>query len=776
VQGRPQDALAYLPHHEGRDQSSAQTMWNRALALRDLQLPHAAARAFQVVAGKGEKGWGREAEERARSIAAEAAQWQKRFDEVLKEGRALVTQQQPPSAATMAGQRDFVRLFFYDSVRSAGNLAELRALLPVAQALDRSYGGQVLTHYVQRIARADFARRGPLALRFRAYAVNRWQNLDAGDLQTLLADLRRADQPDMLIGALLATKTALDDVEEFTRMARGERDPWLSLAADEVAAEHPGLPLPEREALLKRAIQRAIDGNLELRRMRLEKLLIEILIQQHRSQEAMGVLSELRVRARRLDDVTVERMALQNLVTVAHLRRQRPLLWAYAEEVLLLPRYPCLNRRAAAILLAQDAVLAGELAAARERLKLIPSCSDAVETERDVAIIHSELARRGSRADAQLLHEYLVAGPPQRGQIEQIFAKVLEQRAVVRNQPTPAKLELACAIERLEAMPDEDEARNLARLLAYRALIFQALEEKDYRGALDLLVRERQTQLPDGCALGISAEPGRLAIVARTGAGEHLGSLSTFAGEVARAALPDEIKAKLSSCAEVMVVAEPAFHAQSRLLDGTLAWSFREGGEPLAPAPPGFAQHVAITDVEPPGELKLDPLPPWRPPAGLTVHRHLTGAVATPARVLASLGQADLIQFYVHGLMDARMADAALLVLSPSTDGDYALTAQKIRQTKLAGRPIVILAACEAADIDINYNPQWSLPVAFLKARARGVFAASVKLPAEGARAFFGELSSQLADGISPARALRDLRLSWRDQGAGWVDDVLLFQ
>ena len=126
-------------------------------------------------------------------------------------------------------------------------------------------------------------------------------------------------------------------------------------------------------------------------------------------------------------------------------------------------------------------------------------------------------------------------------------------------------------------------------------------------------------------------------------------------------------------------------------------------------------------------------------------------------------------------MTDIAVADAALLALSPGADGNYALTAGHIRRLKFSRNPVVILAACDAADVDINYNPEWSLPVAFVKSGARAVFAASTKMPAEGARAFFQDLLAKLRDGARPAQALRDLRGAWRGRAA-WVDDVLLFQ
>jgi cellulose synthase operon protein C len=136
-------------------------------------------------------------------------------------------------------------------------------------------------------------------------------------------------------------------------------------------------------------------------------------------------------------------------------------------------------------------------------------------------------------------------------------------------------------------------------------------------------------------------------MVARAARGEFLGRAISFDGEVTRAALPPDIRAAIASCSDVAVVAEPAFHGQSRLLDPALAWSFREGTGLPGRVTAGFAHHVVVSDVEPPADLKLPRLPPWAAPTQPTVHRHLTGAAATPANVLAALEYADLVQFQV---------------------------------------------------------------------------------------------------------------------------------
>ena len=61
-----------------------------------------------------------------------------------------------------------------------------------------------------------------------------------------------------------------------------------------------------------------------------------------------------------------------------------------------------------------------------------------------------------------------------------------------------------------------------------------------------------------------------------------------------------------------------------------------------------------------------------------------------------------------------------MLVLSPGSDGTWALTARSLAHERLPGRPIVILGACHAAETAPYLHEAWGLPLAFLRAGANG--------------------------------------------------------
>ncbi|NTX53161.1 CHAT domain-containing protein, partial [Myxococcus sp. CA039A] len=155
----------------------------------------------------------------------------------------------------------------------------------------------------------------------------------------------------------------------------------------------------------------------------------------------------------------------------------------------------------------------------------------------------------------------------------------------------------------------------------------------------------------------------------------------------------------------------------------------------------------------------------------------LLGRQATPSRVLEAMADATQIEVHAHGLMNPDVSEASLLVLSPESNGRYALTAGEVRATKLRGQPLVILAACRAAHGVTWTYERFSLPVAFLDAGARTVLAATVDVPDAEAGPFFNAVRERIQRGERAANALRDVRMTWmRRDPRSWVRSVLVFE
>jgi hypothetical protein len=179
-----------------------------------------------------------------------------------------------------------------------------------------------------------------------------------------------------------------------------------------------------------------------------------------------------------------------------------------------------------------------------------------------------------------------------------------------------------------------------------------------------------------------------------------------------------------------------------------------------------------VSGIEPPADLGLPRLGPWS--GGEPPDVSLAGAAATPSRVLAELAKATTIELHAHGLPNLADADASFVVLSSDVDGRYALTAGDVREVRLAGAPLVILAACHAARTAPHLHEPWSLPVAFLDAGARSVVASSTTIPDAEAGPFFEGVRRRISAGESPAAAVRHERETRPYQK--WMSGVMVFE
>jgi CHAT domain-containing protein len=155
----------------------------------------------------------------------------------------------------------------------------------------------------------------------------------------------------------------------------------------------------------------------------------------------------------------------------------------------------------------------------------------------------------------------------------------------------------------------------------------------------------------------------------------------------------------------------------------------------------------------------------------------LQGLDATPSRVLEAMVHAREIDLATHGKISPG-SDASYLLLARDVDGTDELHESRIRQTRLTGAPLVVLAACEAARGSTALHELASLPNAFLASGARAVIAATQKIPDEDSSTFFGAVRERIRAGASPSVAVRDERQQWLREGKGtdWINGVLVFE
>jgi hypothetical protein len=236
------------------------------------------------------------------------------------------------------------------------------------------------------------------------------------------------------------------------------------------------------------------------------------------------------------------------------------------------------------------------------------------------------------------------------------------------------------------------------------------------------------------------------------------------------------LKRRLEGCPVVDVYARQPYYGRPDLLPPALAVRFRavRAGAAGEPARPAAGPVVVVGNVVPPPELGLASLQPIGAPEGATL---IEGAQATPDRVLAAMRTASFIELHSHGLVGIAADDAAMLVLSPEPGGRSALTASEVARTRLEARPVVVLAACEAAVVGSAFHAAWGLADAFLDAGASAVIASPSPIRDASAPRFFAGVRARIQRGASPAEALRDERAAWPDPAVRRsLDQLIVFQ
>ncbi|HZX43300.1 MAG TPA: CHAT domain-containing protein, partial [Myxococcaceae bacterium] len=276
------------------------------------------------------------------------------------------------------------------------------------------------------------------------------------------------------------------------------------------------------------------------------------------------------------------------------------------------------------------------------------------------------------------------ASPSERRQ-----ARVLEAEAELALDTPGAEKVLEERVEGVGAQDDVGLRSTVAR--ARVALSLAALKRGDGQAALAQLSRLYASPPLHACTAGFVSDVARRGWVSIGPDGaSHVGLEETGGPPTLPAAEIDRLKACDGPVA-VLVAGERAAGAS---LPDSLSWAFRVGPGSEAGSP-GKAR-LLVRDVFPPADLQLPKLGVTGGPTdtGWTV---LAGGEATPARVLARVRDADIVDFEVHGIVDAQVPDGAVLVLSEDSNRNYALSATELQTVQLSRRPVIFLGACRAA-------------------------------------------------------------------------------
>lgn len=799
AEGNPERALAAAEEALRAAPGHSAANWNRALALRDLGLSWAAAAAFSQVAALGEPGWSQEARARASELEREATARKALTERVLAAGPLLSSAPQALSLDDARRLPGLARVYLYDALRSATS-EQLVALEPLIEAVEGRAPNGPLGGLRQRMQAV--AQRAPaLVATYREISIKK--TLPRAARATFLQQLRAARADDLLIGALIHLSpngyvVAESELPELTRLAAASSDPWFRVLGLEQKAQVAILAnrLPEAEAVLLRARQRCQAGDVPAYRcLRVSLLLADTYARWQRLAEARAERASAWKLARSESEWLTEGRLLAmgaNLAVVTDdsAGSQLPLARAYAEELALRQPAACDVAITARYDLALTAVNQLRFDEARRELAELPACSAPVELADSLrrVLVQAHLVReearqaRGATPSPQLvalrntLAELRAAGPTP---VQRAMLDHIEGRLIIDLEPAAGEALLRRAITSARQLAKDPALAAEALVKKAEAYSFSVLalafaRAGDGAAALATLADELGLTVPQRCALGIAVEDQRRMAVVRSSEGTVL-----VAYDEKRSSPRDELRtvisaaqlAALAQCPVVDVLARPPVHGTSRLLPETVAWRYLSARRQPAMQPRGPS--VVVADVEPPATLGLPRLATWQSVSGRT----LSGASATPERVLSALADAGEVVIHAHGLGSSDAGDAAFLALSADASGRYALTAADVRGATLRGNPLVVLAACNASVGAPVFHEPWSLPAAFVYAGARAVIASTAPIPDSEATAVVESIRAAVAAGTPAAVALREVRQRALAAGGGeWVKDLLVFE
>jgi hypothetical protein len=792
-------ALARAPEHRP-------AAWNRALALSALGLDRSASAAFSQLAAAGEPGWSAEATARAAALADQRAREDDAYRGAAGALREMLHGGPPPIAASETAP-GLARLYLYDAVRAAPDAERVRALAPLARALDAQAGDDALARHVARVAALPFARRAPLAARYAALLSSAPADR-AAEAATLLGPLRAAGPAaaDLLLGALLfagpgSARVAAGDLAEYARVAAATDDPWFLLLAEEqrAATALAAADVTGAEQILRAAAARcATPAAPAYRCQRIARLQVHAYLVLHRTGAARAAWAASRRAALaggsrdQADELWWFAGRIAGLEDTVEGRRL-PVARAYLDEWARAGG-DCARQRGARETTAQALINGGRIAEAREVIVGVPPC-DAPPTLEGAFVAAQLLDPAAGAADTPEVREASAAA---RAAVQRMTAQLragegapgvgaLLDHIDGRSQlGAPAPADRAAARARLRALVAApaaiagaaDPYAAQARAYSAAVLVEDAGARGDWGEALALLALERGAPVPSRCALGASAE--RAAVfVARDPSGAVTGARIELAPDrmPSDVEVPPELIQRLAGCELVDVLARQPYYGRPGLLPAALAHRFRWGA---APSDPGDGPTLVVGNVAAPPALGLSALAPIAAPADATF---LEGAAATPARVLGALRRASFAELHSHGLVGHAGGvshggdDGAALVLSPDAAGRYALTAREVAGARLAGRPVVVLAACDAARLGRAFHTTWGLADALLAAGASAVIASPAAIADAAAPRFFAAVRARIAAGTPPAVALRDERVAWSDPAQRtWIDQLVVFQ
>lgn len=792
AQGRPDDALELAQDALDLTPRDARALWNKAVAARALGFHAVAAQTFGEVAALGEPGWSTEAAAQQRTLNEAWRHSLEVHQQMLDAAAVMVLDGAPMPDALVRAAPGPSRMYLTYALRLAKDRAAAEALMPVAVTLDALSGGDGAQASVRRAAAADFKAREALQPSMRAFYVDflrelaNWglapkvttQEPGLGDASAAFVDrVVKAERAEDVVLVLMLSSAVQARFDAFSTAVGQTGDAWFLAALD--------LERGKRELAAGRASEaeaRWLDvaqNGPRFRQMQARERLAMLYADEHRAADAQREARAALVLAQEQGDAVVELRLLATLGDAARLRNLSGLSRAALEERALRQPGACEPRRYLEESSATLEVMMLEPARARRSLQRAAACGEPLSLVG--AFTFADVMRMDPQPDDRAkLTASLAPLRTDADDLQQMFLAHVEGRGLIDVDRAQGEALLRRSIDAAKRLGDVSSMTSKTVAYSYGLLRSDAARRGDFAALLTLTGEELGRPLPDGCLLVVEVQDERVAAAARDSAGDVTGVFERVPllrrhrqglepEEISRVVAP--LATQAGQGCELLVYAGYPLHGRGAWLPDAVAWSYATG---LArrPALPGRA--VVVSDVQTPAELGLKALGSWS--GGVSVDDRITGAQATPERVLAALADAAYVEFDVHGLVNTGSDDTAALVLANGANG-HSLTAAAVAQARLNKHPVVLLGACRAATAAPYMHEAWSLPRAFAQAGARAIIAAPVDLPDGEARRFFAPLTERLMRGDAAATALRDERVKWLAAGgAPWVRQVLVFE
>jgi len=766
-QSRCAEALELLDRALFVDPDYLPARYNRALCLKQLRLQFAAEKALGSVAGSAAGGWSQEAKLEHDGIDRLRAETKREDQASRNTVEALVRTQTQLPEAFVTSRPSTARFGYYHAVAGAPDRPSLERLRPMARDLDRAFGGRSLERRLDQVLRSVRPERRALAAQYLEWVLA--QNPQPEErVRPVLEAAVRAGQDDLALQ--LIDQFRNEEVSPLReRLVERFDDPWHRVRLAAARGRQLGLSggADEAERVLRTALEACGPESLAASCFYVSEELADVYLSVGRAADARRVLASAAIRTKATGLYPQERKALMGIAEITARSGDVAVARATFEDLQLREPQRCLAWAWARELVAQGYVRGRDGARARAAVRDRVDCKLDPEPWRaawrlDLGLLEKDpVTLREARALAASNVAFADASPSDR-----IQAGMLEAEADLALEVPGAAKALE---ERVEAAGNPRNVAVRSTIARERiTLALAALRRGDGGAALAELSALYASPSLHSCAAGVVSDPARWGWVTIGADGvTHVGIEET----TGTPALPSAEIDRLKACGEPVAVLVAGERASAVSLPDSLSWAFRVGPSSGSGAP--GKDRLLVRDVLPPADLQLPKLGASPlPGAGWTV---LAGGEATPGRVLARLREADVVDFEVHGIVDAQVPDGAILVLSEDSQRNYALSATELQTVRLGRRPVVFLGACRAATGSRLRAEPWSLPTTLVRSGARAVYASLHDLPDHEVGEFFRRVTARLDSGEAPAVALRNERLEWVNAGKPWVRDVVLF-